>query len=142
MWGLSSLAHGFPMMISFAQMRRSLYVAFALSCVFVFSVPVLAQGTSSELEVAEQAIQRATQVDADQYAPNLINQARQLLMQAQHALLDRDQRKQGPLIAQRAAADADLATARSQVAMLQAQVEQRKAEVMQLQNTLGTGEAK
>ncbi|HHW4675613.1 MAG TPA: DUF4398 domain-containing protein, partial [Xylella fastidiosa subsp. pauca] len=38
--------------------------------------------------------------------------------------------------------DADLATARSQVAMFQAQLEQRRAEVMQLQNTLGTTEEK
>ncbi|HHW4678070.1 MAG TPA: DUF4398 domain-containing protein [Xylella sp.] len=126
------------MMIIFAYIRRCLYVAFVLG----FSFPVQGQATSSDLDVAEQAIQRATQTNADQYAPSLINQARQLLIQAQHALLDRDQRKQAPLIAQRAAVDADLATARSQVAMLQIQVEQRNAEVMQLQRTLGTGEAK
>lgn len=130
------------MMMSFAQRCRSLYIVFALGCFFVCSIPALAQVTSSELEVAEQAIQRATQANADEYAPNLINQARQLLIQAQRALLDRDQRKQVPLIAQRAAADADLATARSQVAMFQVQLEQRRAEVMQLQNTLGTTEEK
>ncbi|TNV89492.1 hypothetical protein C5H23_06970 [Xylella fastidiosa] len=51
----------FLMMMSFAQRCRSLYIVFALGCFFVCSIPALAQVTSSELEVAEQAIQRATQ---------------------------------------------------------------------------------
>nr|WP_031340415.1 DUF4398 domain-containing protein [Xanthomonas maliensis] len=93
-----------------------------------------------ELTAAEQAVQRATQADADQYAPDLVNLARQELMQAQQAQQDRRQRKQVPQIALRAAADADLAKARSDAAVVGAQLEQRRREVAQLQNTLTTGE--
>ncbi|MCC4599013.1 DUF4398 domain-containing protein [Xanthomonas melonis] len=93
-----------------------------------------------ELIAAEQAVQRATQADADQYAPDLVNLARQELMQAQQAQLDKRQRKQVPQIALRAAADADLAKARSEQAVVSAQLEQRRREVAQLQTTLNTGE--
>ncbi|MEE7546996.1 DUF4398 domain-containing protein, partial [Xanthomonas sp. Kuri4-1] len=94
------------MTASFAQIRRSLYVT---ACAFALSAPALAQVALPELAAAEQAVQRATQADADQYAPDLVNLARQELMQAQQAALDRGQRKQAPQIAVRAAADADLA---------------------------------
>nr|WP_244664134.1 DUF4398 domain-containing protein [Xanthomonas phaseoli] len=105
----------------------------------VLSSPAAAQ-VAPELTAAEQAVQRATQADADQYAPDLVNLARQELMQAQQAQLDKRQRKQVPQIALRAAADADLAKARSEEAVITAQLEQRRKEVAQLQNTLNTGE--
>jgi len=138
MAALRSQRNGTPMTASFAQIRRSLYViAFA----FAPLSPALAQ-VAPELSEAEQAVQRATQADADQYAPDLISQARQELMQAQQAALDRGQRKQLPALAKRAAVDADLARARSEEAVATAQLEQRRAEVSQLQNTLGTGEGR
>ncbi len=131
-----SLATAYLMMVSSAPIRRSLCV---IACAFAFSVPALAQ-VAPELVAAEQAVQRATQADADQYAPDLVNLARQELMRAQQAALDRGQRKQVPQIALRAAADADLARARSEQAVTAAQLQQRKAEVAQLQNSLSTGE--
>ncbi|AMU97282.1 DUF4398 domain-containing protein [Xanthomonas citri] len=124
------------MTASFAYLRRSLY---GIACFMVLSSPAAAQ-VAPELTAAEQAVQRATQADADQYAPDLVNLARQELMQAQQAQLDKRQRKQVPQIALRAAADADLAKARSEEAVVTAQLEQRRKEVAQLQNTLNTGE--
>lgn len=123
------------MMASFAQMRRSLYVT---ACAFALSAPAFAQVAPPELASAEQAVQQATQADADQYAPDLVNLARQELMQAQQAALDRRERKQAPRLALRAAADADLARARSEEAVAQAQLEQRRAEVARLQSSLNT----
>lgn len=136
MAALDTHRNGTPMTASFAQIRRSLYV---IALAFAPFSPALAQ-VAPELSVAEQAVQRATQADADQYAPDLISQARQELMQAQQASLDRGQRKQLPALAQRAAVDADLARARSEEAVATAQLEQRKAEVARLQSSLGIGE--
>ena len=136
MAALDTHRNGTPMTASFAQIRRSLYV---IALAFAPFSPALAQ-VAPELSVAEQAVQRATQADADQYAPDLISQARQELMQAQQASLDRGQRKQLPALAQRAVVDADLARARSEEAVATAQLEQRKAEVARLQSSLGTGE--
>jgi parvulin-like peptidyl-prolyl isomerase len=114
-------------------MPRSLYV---IACAFALSAPAFAQVALPELSSAEQAVQQATQADADQYAPDLVNLARQELMQAQQAALDRRERKQAPQLALRAAADADLARARSEEAVAQAQLEQRRAEVTKLQSSL------
>lgn len=138
MAALDPIRNGTPMTASFAQIRRSLYV---IVLAFVPLTPALAQ-VAPELSQAEQAVQRATQADADQYAPDLISRARQELMQAQQASVDRSQRKQLPALAMRAAVDADLARARSEEAVASAQLEQRRAEVAQLQATLGTGEGR
>lgn len=100
----------------------------------------MAQVQGAELAAAEQAVQRATQADADQYAADLISQARQELMQAQQAALDRGQRKQVPQLALRAAADADLARARSEEAVVAAQLQQRRSEVAKLQSSLTSKE--
>jgi hypothetical protein len=114
-------------------MRRSLYVT---ACALAFALPAFAQVAPPELAVAEQAVQQATQADADQYAPDLVNLARQELMQAQQAAMDRGERKQVPRLAARAAADADLARVRSEEAVARAQLEQRRAEVARLQSGL------
>ena len=82
------------MTASFAYLRRSLY---GIACFMVLSAPAAAQ-VAPELTAAEQAVQRATQ------------------------------------------ADADLAKARSEEAVVSAQLEQRRKEVAQLQNSLNTGE--
>ena len=95
-----------------------------------------------ELLAAQQAVSRADQADADQYAPDLINAARSGLAQAQAAASDRRNRKLAPPLALRAAADADLARAQSNDAVAQATLAQRKAEVERLQAQLATGEAR
>lgn len=123
--------------LSFARMRHGLYVmAFA----FALSAPAWAQDAALELAQARQAVDKATQADADQYAPDLIGLARQGLEQAQRAAGDRRERKNAPAMALRAAADADLARARSEEAIVTAQLQLRRNEVNQLQRQLSTGE--
>ncbi|UKE50386.1 DUF4398 domain-containing protein [Xanthomonas translucens] len=129
------------MKTSFAQIRCLQYVmAGALA---LFAAPAaFAQVASPELQTAQQAVQRAIQADADQYAPDLIATARQGLEQAQQAALDRRQRKTAPQLALRVAADADLARVRSEEAVANAQLKQRKAEVAELERSLNTGEGR
>lgn len=123
--------------LSFARMRHSLYVmAFA----FALPAPAWAQDGAMELAQARQAVDKATQADADQYAPDLIGLARQGLEQAQRAAGDRRERKNAPAMALRAAADADLARVRSEEATVTAQLQLRRNEVNQLQRQLSTGE--
>ncbi len=97
---------------------------------------------SVDLAAAQQAVDRADRADADQYAPDTMALARQQLEQAQRAAGDRRERKQAPLLAQRAAVDADLARAQSEEAVAQATLAQRKAEVERLQRQLATGEVR
>ena len=128
---------------SFAQFRRSLCVtvgAFALLA--DLAAPLLAQVASPELAAAQQAVNRADQADADQYAPELLNSARTALAQAQAAAASRRDRKLVPELALRATVDADLARARSNEAVAQAQVQQRRQEIGELQRTLETGAAR
>jgi len=89
-----------------------------------------------ELAVAQQAVNRADQADADQYAPDLLASARSALAQAQAAAADRRERRQAPELALRATVDAELARARSNEAIAQAQVQQRRQEISELQRTL------
>lgn len=126
-----------PMKPSFAQMRRTLYVTV---CAIALSGAAQAQDGALELMQARQAVDKATQADADQYAPDLIAVARQQLEQAQRAAGDRRERKNAPALAVRAAADADLARARSEEATATAQLQLRRNEVAQLQTQLATGE--
>jgi hypothetical protein len=124
---------------SFAQLRRLLYVT---ACAYALCASAWAQDpAAADLLAAQQAVERADRADADQYAPDTVALARQQLEQAQRAAGDRRQRKQAPLLAQRAAADADLARARSEEAVAQAMLAQRQAEVERLQRQLATGEA-
>ncbi|WP_045757025.1 DUF4398 domain-containing protein [Xanthomonas albilineans] len=130
------------MKTSFAHFSCQQYVYVMAAVLVLFAAPAaFAQVASPELMAAQQAVQRAIQADADQYAPDLIASARQGLEQAQQAASDRRQRKAAPQLALRVAADADLARARSEEAVANAQLKQRQAEVAQLEHTLGTGEA-
>jgi hypothetical protein len=97
---------------------------------------------AADLLAAQQAVERADRADADQYAPDTIALARQQLEQAQRAAGDRRERKQAPLLAQRAAVDADLARAQSEEAVALAMLAQRRAEVERLQRQLATGEGR
>ncbi|WP_217537906.1 DUF4398 domain-containing protein [Stenotrophomonas sp. GbtcB23] len=124
---------------SFAQMRRTPYVVLTscvMACAFALAGTALAQDGALELMQARQAVDKATQADADQYAPDLIAVARQGLEQAQAAAGDRRERKNAPALAVRATADADLARARSEEATATAQLQLRRNEVTQLERQL------
>ena len=98
--------------------------------------PVFAQSVQTpELEAVVKAVQRADQADADQYAPEPLAAARQFLAQAQATR----NKKEALDFALRAAADADLARARSEEAVATAEVGQRRAEISDLQRQLGEG---
>jgi hypothetical protein len=141
MAALSHSGNGSPMKASFAHLRRILYVTACATALFCGAA--LAQDpASADLMAAQQAVERADRADADQYAPDTMAMARQQLEQAQRAALDRRERKQAPVLAQRAAADADLARVQSEESVAQAQLAQRKAEVEQLQRQLATGEGR
>jgi hypothetical protein len=124
---------------SFAQFRRPLCVtvgAFAL--LTALAMPLRAQvATSPELAAAQQAVNRADLADADQYAPELLNSARASLAQAQAAAVNRRDRRLAPELALRATADAELARVRSNEAVANARVQQRRQEISELQRTLG-----
>ncbi|AUZ54170.1 MAG: DUF4398 domain-containing protein [Stenotrophomonas acidaminiphila] len=123
---------------SFAHLRRLLYVT---ACASALCASAMAQDpAAADLLAAQQALERADRADADQYAPDTIALARQQLEQAQRAAGDRRERKQAPLLAQRAAVDADLARAQSEEAVALAMLAQRRAEVERLQRQLATGE--
>jgi hypothetical protein len=122
-----------PMTPSFAQFRLPLLAA------------VLASGLSAcasmpppaaELSAAQQAVMRAADADADQYAPEDLAMAREALSRAQTAMAE-GREADARNMALAAAADGDLAHARSQEAALTAQLAQRRAEVTELQQRLG-----
>lgn len=98
----------------------------------------MAQDANADLATAAVAVQRAADADADQYAADLLDGARDGLAQAQMAAADRKLRKQAPLMAQRVAADADLARALSEEAVANADLQQRRDEIAQLQRSLAT----
>lgn len=121
-------------------MRHGLYV---MALALALSAHALAQDGAQELAQARQAVEKATQADADQYAPDLVQLARQGLQQAQIAANGgRSERRNAPALAQRAAADADLARARSEEATAVAQLQLRRNEVSQLEKQLQTGEGR
>ena len=92
------LSHGTPMTASFSYFRRPPHVmAAAVVALALSAAPAFAQvALTPELEAAVQAVQRATQADADQYAPAELAAARQSLAQAQAAHASRE-KKTGPL---------------------------------------------
>jgi len=118
-------------------MRQRLSVT---ALAFALSGAAFAQDGALELAQARQAVDRATRADADQYAPDLIGLARQGLEQAQRASAGgRSERREAPGLAQRAAADADLARVRSEEATAVAQLQLRRNEVTQLERQLQEG---
>ena len=118
---------------SFAQIRIPLY---AIAVTFAAIGAAHAQQALPGLGDAQQAVERATQADADQYAPAELAAARQSLAQAQAAHAARE-KKAALDLALRAAVDADLARARSQAAVATAEVAQRQAEIADLQTQIG-----
>lgn len=130
--------YGTSMTNSLAQIPRYLCASLiALVLQLGAAAPVLAQVAVEELSAAQQAVARADQADADQYAPELVASARAALAQAQAAAGARSERRNAPVLALRAAADADLAHAMSQEAVALARLQQARAEIEELQRSLG-----
>lgn len=122
---------------SFAQFRRCLY---ALVVAIGLAVTAQAQDSASpELQRAQQALQQAENADADQYAPDLLQVARQGLIQAQAGMMSRSrgERREAGQLARQVAADADLARVRSERARAEAALQQRRTEIAALRQSLG-----
>ncbi|ALN62959.1 putative lipoprotein [Lysobacter antibioticus] len=124
------------MTASFAQIRLPLLAAvLASGLAGCASTPP----PTGELSSAQQAVMRAADADADQYAPQDLNAARTALSAAQAALSqgkDEDARR----LALAAAAEADLAYAHSRETLTQAELNQRRTEVTELRNRLQGGD--
>ncbi len=120
---------------SLAQIRS---VPSALILGFVMAAQAATPAPLPEVVGAQEAIARAEQADADQYASLEIAAARGALQRAQQARRKDDARAE----ARAAAADADLAYFKSREAVLNAQVTQRRAEIAELRERLQTGEGR
>lgn len=94
---------------------------------------------TGELAAAQQAVVRADGADADQYAAQEIELARNGLARAQAAMSE-GREAEARTLALVAAADADLAHARSREALASAELQQRRSEVEQLRGRLQTGD--
>ncbi|MFC3813445.1 DUF4398 domain-containing protein [Lysobacter sp. GCM10012299] len=90
---------------------------------------------TSELAAARQAVTRAEGADADQYAPQDLGVARNGLSQAQAAMSSGDE-DAARKFALAAAADADLAWARSREALATSELNHRRSEVADLRQRL------
>ncbi len=123
---------------SFAYFTRRLC---ALALASGLAVTAHAQVASPEIQRAEQAVMQAQQADADHYAPDLLDLARQSLMQAQAGIQSRSRndRRQALDLALRAAVDADLARARSLQIQADSALQQRQTEIADLRRQLGLG---
>ena len=117
---------------SFAHYRfapQALLLVFALGACATLPPP------TAELSAAQQALSRADAADADQYAGDVITRARAELAQAQAAMAKgRDNEARDFAVA--TAADADLAHALSSAATTRAEYQQRRAEIIELQQRL------
>ncbi|MGO0999891.1 DUF4398 domain-containing protein [Lysobacter sp. CA196] len=124
------------MTASFAQIRLPLLAAvLASGLAGCASTPP----PTGELSAAQQAVMRAADADADQYAPQDLNAARTALSAAQAALSqgkDEDARR----MALAAAAEADLAYAHSRETLTQAELNQRRTEIAELRSRLQGGD--
>ena len=117
---------------SFAHFRSTLLAAGLAS---ILSACASLPPPTSELAAAEQAVSRADQADADQYAGSAIGRARDALTQAQAAAA-RGRDDDARALANAASADADYAYAASRAASVVAQYRQRADEVADLQQRL------
>lgn len=122
------------MRISFAQITSTLQglgVGLLLGLAGCATLPA----PTAELSAAQQAVARADNADADQYASTQIAQARSLLAQAQAAMA-KGREDVARSLAVTAAADADLAYARSREASADTELMQRRREIAELRQRL------
>lgn len=113
---------------SFAQFRTFL-AGTVLAC--MLGACATLPPPTSELAAAQQAVSKATDVDADQYASNQLASAREGLSRAQVAMSE-GRNDAARALANAANADADLAIALSTQAKVSAELAQRQGEVRQL----------
>jgi len=128
----SPIQHGTPMHPSFAQIR-GLLMGTVLAC--ALSACATLPPPTGELATAQQAVTRAEGADADQYASEDLATARTALGRAQAAMAsghENDARN----FALAAAADADLAYAKSREALASTELAQRRSEIADLQQRL------
>ena len=123
------------MATSFAYFRTTAQ-ALVCGCVLALTACASTPPPTGELAAARQAVSRASDADADQYAAEELARAGDLLTQAQAAMASRREADAREL-ALRSAALADLATAHSREATVRAELEQRRAEVATLRQRLG-----
>lgn len=132
---------------SFAQMprvpqhpdgarRRAVVVALVIALTFPAVVFARTPVPTQDLDAAQAAISRAETADADQYAGEALLRAKNALSQAQAAAAARKPADAIGL-AQLAAAEADYAQARSREASQQAELTQRRTEIIELRRRLG-----
>ncbi|TWG89362.1 uncharacterized protein DUF4398 [Luteimonas sp. J16] len=119
---------------SFAQFRGTLQ-ALACGCVLALTSCASTPPPTGDINAAQQAVARASDADAEQYAADELARAQRLLAMAQAALAERREGESRDL-ARRAAALADLAHARSREAVVVAELGQRQAEVARLRDSL------
>src|SRR5690606_39033436 len=127
-----------PMPASIAQSRPFLH-ALVLGTVLALTACASMPPPTAELSAAQQAVARAADADADQYAPAELEQARALLSQAQSAMSGGSQRD-ARTAAVAAAAVADLARARSREAVANTELAQRRAQISRLRSEEHTSE--
>lgn len=119
---------------SFAQIRTVLQ-ALACGCVLALTACASTPPPTGEINAAQQAVVRAGNADADQYAASELDRARSALSAAQSALAA-GREQDARTLAVRAAALADLAHARSREANAQNELTQRRAEIANLRQRL------
>ena len=124
-----------PMPASIAQFRTILQVLM-LGTVLALTACASTPPPTAELSAAQQAVARAADADADQYASAELGQARALLSQAQTAMSG-GSHGDARSAAVAAAAVADLARARSQEAVANTELAQRRAQISRLREQLG-----
>ena len=120
---------------SIAQLRRILQVP-VLGIVLALTACASTPPPTAELSAAQQAVARASDADADQYATADLDRARGLLSQAQ-SLMGSGNSRDARTAAVAAAAAADLARARSREAVANTELAQRRAQVSRLREQLG-----
>jgi hypothetical protein len=117
---------------SFAQFPKTLnacLIALALAGCATLPPP------TQELSAAQQALNRAQNADASQYAPTPLQQGEEALTRAQ-AAMSAGREDDARALALAAAADADLAYATSRAATTAQEYAQRRSEVAELRQTL------
>lgn len=119
---------------SFAHFRTALQ-ALTCGCVLALTACASLPPPTAELSAAQQAVTRAGNADADQYAAAELDQARNALSAAQAAMAS-GREDEARTLSLRAAALGDLAHARSREASAQNELSQRRAEITDLRQRL------
>lgn len=125
----TSFAHYRPVLLK----TRS-YVTLPLAALLLAACATLPPPTG-ELSAARQSVSRASDADAEQYAPEDIATARTELSQAQ-AAMDANRQADARALALRAAAGGDLASAQSRADVVRQDHQQRRQQITRLRQQL------